>query len=274
MPVFTLIDRAEDGDHSFAVYDCHASTIEDLIEDLAGVVQDLYVNPENFRSVLQGALSDVGGLPGEDALNEAIDRTLAAAIPEPGTHKVPQLDVARNELAEVLAYLALPAIHTTVIPASRIRNKEIPGAPARGLDLVGLEDPPLVAVVGEVKASDEANSPPAVVDTGDDSLRGQFLSFLSDEDRLLAELNWALKHARPENVNLVARALTAHVAGTLPVVAAPVLVRPANRHGPGDFGSFKQNPAQFDPADVRFCLLRVPGDLDEFSRSVYEKARG
>jgi hypothetical protein len=273
MIVFELLEHADDGDHSFAVYDCRAEQEGDLVGVLATTIRDLYVDPGHLRDVLTAAMSDAGGVADGVAIEEAITRTLAAAIPEPGAHPIPQLDVARNELAEALAHIAFRSVHGTVIPAPRIRHKEVPDQPSRGRDLLGLEEAPLLAVIGEVKASDEEASPPGVVGSGSTSLRGQFLSFFAAEDALLGELNWALKHGGPEHQSLIAQAIVAHVGGSLPLCAAPVLVRPANVRGADDFGTFKDDPEQFAPAQIRFSVLAVDGALDELARVVYEEAR-
>lgn len=273
MIVFDLVEGLNDGDHTFAVYDCRPQEEGGLVATLAQTIRDLYVDRDHLRDVLTAAMNDAGAVADAGPVEEAIQRTLAAAIPEPGTHPIPQLDVARNELAEAIAHLALPALHGTVIPAPRIRHKEVPDQPARGRDLLGLEETPLAAVIGEVKASDEANSPPGVVGAGDTSLRGQFLSFLAAKDALLTELNWALKHADPEHQMLIARAIVAYTAGNLPLCAAPVLVRPTARHGADDFGTFKDNPGQFAPASVRFSIFRVDGTLDGLAQAVYDEAR-
>jgi hypothetical protein len=275
MPIFELVHPfpISRGDHSFGVWDCRCSPGGNLVEELALVVRELYVDPPALLAALQTAVADAGGGASMVPLEEAIQRFAKAAIPAPGTHTVPQLDVARNELAEVLAVLALSATRGTVVPSSRIRNKEIGQAPSRGRDLLGIDAEPLMAVVGEVKASASKNSPPGVVDAGPQSMRAQLLTAGTDMDRLSAELNWAIKHAPSEHKTLVAQAMLAHVAGELPVVAAPILVRPADRHGADDFGAFLDNPSQFAPASVRFCLLRVEGSLDDLARDVYEQAR-
>jgi len=274
MIAFELLEEASDGDHTFAVYGCRPGDHDDnLVAVLAQTIRDLYVKTALLREILIAAMSETSAIVDTAPIEQAIERTLAAAIPKPGVHPIPHLDVARNELAEALAHLALPALHGTVIPAPRIENKEIPNAPARGLDLLGFEDPPLVVVISETKASDEPASPPAVVGSGDTSLRGQFMRFLGAKDRLLAELNFALKHAKAEHQPLIGRAVIAHVQGTLALVAAPVLVRPKDRRGPSDFGTFRENPAEFAPARVRFSLLLLDGTLDDLARAVYEAAR-
>jgi hypothetical protein len=271
--VFDLAEHSNDGAHTFAVYDCRPQEEGGVVATLAKTIRDLYVDRDRLREVLTAAMNAAGAVADVGPLEEAIQRTLTAAIPEPGTHPIPHLDVARNELAEAIAHMALPDLYGTVIPAPRIRNKEVPNQPARGRDLLGLDVAPLTAVIGEVKASDEAHSPPGVVGVGDNSLRGQFENFLASKDALLTELNWALKHAGPEHKDLLARAILTHVAGVLPVCAAPVLIRPTARHGADDFGIFKNNPGQFAPACVRFSIFRVDGTLDELAQAVYDEAR-
>ena len=275
MIAFDLVERAEDGEHTFAVYGCRADGDGDLVAELARVIRDLYVDAEHLRDVLTAAMNDAATVADGTGIEAAIHRVLTAAIPEPGKNAIPQLDVARNELAEALAYVALAEVHGTVIPAHRIRHKEVPHQPSRGRDLVGLEDgPPLVAVIGEVKASDEAASPPGVVGAGDSSLRGQLEGFLAvRDDALLAELNWALKHGGPEHESLIAQAILAHAAGALALCAAPVLVRPADVRGADDFGTFRDDPGQFAPARVRFSVLVVDRGLNELAQAVYEEAR-
>jgi hypothetical protein len=274
MPTFSAVDPfpERDGEHLFGVWDCGSEAGSDLVDELAAEVRELYVEPERLRAALETALSDAGEGAGIVALKQAIQRVTEATIPEPLTHAVPQLDLARNEVAEVIANLALTAIHGSVVPASRIRHKEISGSPSRGRDILALDADPLMAVVGEVKASADEASPPSVVDTGESSLRAQLLRAGADSRRLDAELNWALKHAPPEYKMLVAKAIVAHVAGDLPIVVAPVLVRPRERHGINDFGSFREDPGQFEPACVRFCLLRVDGTLEDLANAVYERA--
>jgi hypothetical protein len=147
MITFERLEQTADGDHTFAVYECRPGDDEDLVAVLANTIRELYVKTARLREILIAAMTETGAIVETVPIEEAIERTLSAAIPKPGVHPVPHLDVARNEMAEALAHMALTALHGTVIPAPRIENKEIPNAPARGLDLLGLEDPPLVAVI-------------------------------------------------------------------------------------------------------------------------------
>lgn len=270
---FQSLEILNDGDHSFSAYECMPTGDLDLVAELAAIVRELYVNTERLRDILVAAVNETEAIIDTDRIKEAIERTLAASVPIPGSHPVPQLDVARNELAEALANLALSTIHGTVIPAPRIANKEVPGTPARGLDLLGFEDLPLLVVVSETKASSAAASPPPVVGTGPDSLRSQLKRFLGTDDRLLSEFSFALKHSKSEHHLLIARAILAHIDGTLSIVIAPILVRPKNGRGASDYGTFQTNPTEFTPARVRFCLLVIDRPLDELANAVYEGAR-
>jgi hypothetical protein len=139
--------------------------------------------------------------------------------------------------------------------------------------LLGLEFDPLQGIATEVKASAEDASPPAVVESGDDSLRGQFDAFLADSDRMLAELNRLYKQAAPENLDAIAQAILLHVDGTLGVVVNPVLVRPRERLEDADFGSFREDPDHFDKRPVRFCIVTVGRSLEDLAKAVYDKAR-
>lgn len=269
---FDLIEERDERPHTFRAYACRCDG-DELVDLLAATVRELYVKLDRLREVLTSALADLDPVADTVRIEEAITRTVAAAIPEPGSHPVPQLDVARNELAEAIAHVALPCLHGTLIPAPKIENKEIRQAPARGVDLLGLEDNPIAAVIGEVKASSDAESPPSVVGDGRACLRSELLSFLGDGDRLLAELNFALKHAKEEHCEMVGRAMMAHVLGTLKLVAAPVLVRPRDRRGPSDYGVFLQNPTEYRPASVRFSIFVIEQTLDDLARAVYERAR-
>lgn len=273
MIVFEEVERVDDGDHTFAIYNCRTEAGEDMVAVLAEFIRELYVDPARLRDVLISAMADAEGVADIEAITEAVQRTLTASVPVPGTHPIPHLDVARNELGEALTHLAFVHAHGTVVPASRIRNKEVPGQPARGRDLLGLDDSPPAAVIGEVKSSSDASSPPPVVHVGDDCLRAQFVAFLGSDDAVLVELNWALKHSAPEHHDLIGRAMVAHVVGELPVRVAPVLVRPRDRLGANDFGAFRDDPGQFDSATVRFSILTIDDNLEDLATAVYEAAR-
>ena len=273
MPSFRLVTTDADGVHLYEIVACERAPEIDLIDELAAELRALYTDVEDLAETLRAQLGDLGAVADEGRITNVLERVLAASIPPPGQHTIAHLDVARNELAELPAHLVLQGRYGTLVPASRIRHKEIPNAPARGLDLLGLEFDPLVGVATEVKASAEETSPPAVVGTGDDSLRGQYEAFLNDPDRMIAELNRLYKQADDARREAIAAAILGQVEGTLPIVVAPVLVRPRDRLGDSDFGCFRDQPDRFGGRPVRFSLVTVDHGLEDLAKAVYEKAR-
>jgi hypothetical protein len=271
---YELVSSTVVGEHIFECYDVTAD--DDLIDEVARIVAELYVDPDTLMDSLRRASADLDSVASSSELADLMGEVAAAVIPQMdlNTERV-HLQTPRNEVAEILAFDVLRQIHQFLIPASRIREKEISQAPTRGLDIFALMMTPKVrAVICEVKASSSSASPPAVVGSGDDSMHAQTKKRLKDHQALLAELTWAHKHTTPSLRGEVARALIllsrkdAH-----PPIAAPVLVRPMDKHGVDDFGCFKDAPEEYGPAQVRFSIIRIPGSLEDFAERVYARAR-
>lgn len=264
----------EETPHWFGAYDLGAAETG-LTEELAALVREIYTGGEELRSSLKEALEGLGEVADVTILNAMVDRVAAASIPGIGEHprQPSQLDLPRNEIAEIIAYEAVLQIHAATIPARRIREKEIAGQPARGIDVLSIVDgdPPMLLIT-EVKASGATDSPPAVVCDGASSLRHQTMRAVNDRGRLIQELNWAHKHCEPEARALVASTLVRLALGQVQLVAAPVLVRPASLHARGDFGCFEDDPSQFAPAAVNFVIVCVPGGIEELASGVYRRA--
>ena len=257
------------------MYDLEADETE-LVGELAELVRGLYVDIEGLASDMKDALDGLGKVADVNRLTGLIDEVIRAAVPSPNTNpkQPPQLRLTRNELAEILAYEVASKIHAATIPATRIREKEIPGQPARGLDLLSIvNQEPVQLLVTEVKASQSSDSPPAVVCDGRDSLRQQTLSILGDRARLTQELNWAHKHCKPDERELVARTMLRLSLEQIHLVAAPVLVRSSASYARGDFGCFEADPGAFAPAEVDFVILCLPGEIEELASNVYNRAR-
>jgi hypothetical protein len=264
------IDRPPD---FYSIVDCDCD--DATVQEVARLVRDLYVAPAELADVLTQASVGLGAVLDETTLTMTIDRVQQAVIPAPGVARIPHLDTARNELAEVLSLVALPALWETAIPAPRIRDKEIGGQPTRGLDILGYDaEPTLTLVLAEVKASADLASPPAVVDSGATSLRGQLSAHLSDTDRLVAEISWAIKHASRDEKVTLGKLLLLQARGSLPVRIVPVLVRPAGLGTESDFGSFHDDRPSFRPGQIRFLLIRLSATLEDIASRVYSAARG
>jgi hypothetical protein len=146
--------------------------------------------------------------------------------------------------------------------------------PSRGMDLLAVEPTEeLALLLSESKASEDPASPPTVVGEGDSSLRAQLLAFLADRPKVLRELNWVLKHSREDQQSAVARALLLFTRGHITLRVVPVLLRPSEQHGANDYGVFLDQPDEFAPASIRFCLLRIEGSFESLAEAVYRGAR-
>lgn len=281
MPSFRALADEPLDPHHYAHVACDAEGADGLVGELAEVVRSLYVDEAGLADVLRDAAVGLGEVADDAVIAGYVDRLAASATP-PG--RVPQapdakprpdhLELSRNELGEVLAHLAATEVYGTVVPASRIRHKETPLQPSRGMDLLGVDDGPLRLVLGEVKTSTEATSPPGVVDDGDDSLRGQLRAYMADDDRVDRALHWAVVHAAPQNKDLVGKALFLHIAGAVEHTLFAVLVRPRALAATGDYGTFRSQPNDFSPGRIRFCIISLDQDIAALARDVYDLARG
>jgi len=186
--------------------------------------------------------------------------------------------MARNELGEVIGYVALEEIFGAVVPAKRVRHKEIPQLMSRGMDALALATDDAAAhqlriFLSETKSSSSDDSPPAVVDQTTDSLDAQLRDAVRVRTRVTAELSRALKYADDGHRKIVARAMVLWSQEALATTVAPFLLRPRDKHAAGDFGAFRADPSTYAPAEVAFCLVRIEGSIEDLASAVYEKAR-
>ena len=277
MPTFLEIDSTSVDGHKFGVYEC-GDDYDALVQDLATMVRDLYLDEVDLKTSLREAAAGLDSVVDPDLVEELLAEMKSAAIPEPGsdTTRPAHLDPARNEVAEVIALAAVEEVLDAKVPAARIRHKEVRDQPARGLDLLALQlEPNMSLVVSEVKASSSVSSPPSVVDSGDDCLRQQLIGLVANQRRLWEELNWCFKHCTDEELKgRVAEAMVKLGLEQLPIVAFPVLVRPSSVFRDTDFGQLFESPDQLDPARLHFCIAQIHESLEDLASAVYNCARG
>jgi len=276
MPRFTRASHENVDPHRFEVFDCAAQGAA-LITELSDDVRSLYLDAD-FDQVVEQAAAELEPVADPDAIRELVESAKQASIPEAGQRETqPWLDMARNELAEVVCYAALEEIFEATLPAKRVRHKEVPGLMSRGIDALGLREDPQLShgvriLLSETKASSSDDSPPAVVGHGDDSLHAQLQGAVRGRSRVTAELARALKYAGSDR-GLVARAMILWAKGDLPTTIVPFLLRPVDKHGTDDFGCFRSDPSAYTPAEVAFCLVRVDGTIEALAQAVYDRAR-
>lgn len=280
MPAFREIVREDAPPDNFAHFECVASTPTGLPAELAEVVRSLYVDERNLETILHEAASGLGAVADETAIRAFVDEVVAAVVPPGAAATVEGRDpppahlaLSRNELGEVLAYLAAQDIFGTIVPAKRVRHKEVPGRPSRGMDLLGVDAEPLRIILGEVKTSTAAASPPPVVGDGDESLRAQLTGYMADRAKVLREIHWAIKYSADDAISTLAEALLLYIKGELPTVLFAALVRPAGVAATTDYGCFRDDPDQFRPGAVRFCLISLTEDIERLAATAYDLAR-
>ncbi len=277
MPRFSLHSDDNAPPHRFEVYELALSD-DELVDDLADQVRSLYLD-EDFDAVLQRAAGDLDSVSDPDAIAELIVSAAQSTIPEPAQRTTqPWLDTARNELGEIICYSALEELFSASLPVKRVRHKEVPQLPSRGMDALGLAADPEVAhglrlFLSETKSSADSASPPRVVDEADDSLHKQLLDAVRTRTKVTSELARALKYTSGEEQERVARATILWAKAMLATTVVPFLLRPKDQHGAGDFGAFRDDPSAFDPAQIAFCVVRIEGSIEALSQEVYRRAR-
>lgn len=269
---FAPLHSSSANGNSFACYDL--SSDDELISEVADIVRDLYVEDAFLGPLLREAAKNLGTVCDEDAIQQVIQNVASAVVPQiDQSSKQPlHLQVPRNEVAEVLALYVLEHIHGFSVPSSRVRNKEVSGQPSRGIDVLGLT-PAVALAITEVKASSASSSPPSVVHSAPDSMYKETLKRLNDPQSLIAEIHWALKHAKPEAQMSVAQALILYAQPNAPTpTVAPVLVRAAGTYRVSDYGDFEGSPETFGGSPVHFVIVQLPDTLESFAKAVYAKA--
>ncbi len=189
-----------------------------------------------------------------------------ASIP---TYKPGNFNVVRSDFGELLCYLLLERDYHTLFGAKSIMYRELRDLPGRGIDAIGVEKQDrLTLVLCEVKVSDEQLSPPRIVDYTDDSLSKQqryHLTHLLEatKDKIWRVANRTRDEECAELLTAAAMYLEEGRLDKLHIVACNVLIRPKTKHKQNDFGSFRKNPVQYDPAKIRFLIACVPDNIDD-----------
>lgn len=180
--------------------------------------------------------------------------------------------VSRSDLAEVILGLVQAERYSCRYGYRSVRDRELKHLPGRGVDQIGIEGrtdgeaPGLTLVLGEAKVSTDRNCPPRVVDDADDGLRNQHLGHLADKPVTADKVIEASRNADDPEVQAalrIAALLLRSEDERLRIVASSAMVRPEGFSTPEDFGSFHSHAEDFEPADIRFLLVRLPGDIDE-----------
>lgn len=276
--LFTVVSDATVEGHRYVhVIPADAAT---FATELAPLIRTHYFDEEAARARLLRSARELALFSGESFeidqkdVDAALTEELNALVPQKENgNRSEHLSVQRSEFGEIVATEVLKQIFGTTIPASRIKHKEIPDQQTRGADVIGLEDIAETApslILGEVKASQQQKSPPAVVA----GMITKLGDLLRNRRTLLQELCWLRDHAEDEYAAICARVHASFVLRKdhFQIVIAPILVRSADTHHKNDPGDFKNNPQRFGKS-VRWVSIVVDGDLAQVAQEVYRIAR-
>jgi hypothetical protein len=269
-PLFVVADVHDVGGHHLRVL--VPSGPEGWLEELAAEYRRLRTSsrlpprPLSFEGVDVLSVAEVEVMLAESCVPQY----------EPGN-----FGVARSDLAEIILGLVQETEYGCRYGYRSIRDRETRQRPGRGIDLIGVEGsvdvagPELTLVLGEGKVSTDRRSPPAVVDSANDCLREQHLNHLADRKSTYAKVVDASRNADDPQVQAalrVAALLLQRSDPRLRIVAASAMVRPEGTEVPSDFGTFHSSVDDYAPANIRFLLIRLPGDIDELAQRLAQLA--
>lgn len=260
--LFTLIEALDASSHQYRAF------APDKNEDWFGTSAAEYVR---LRTQCKMPLEDVSvdGITVLD-ITSISERLRKATVPRRRTFTTKRemnFDVIRSDFGETLCYMLLEQEYKTRFGYQSVCDRELIQLPGRGLDAVGIEDgSPLTLVLGETKVSDERASPPQVVDRTADCLRAQHTAHLTNL-QMTANKIWNMaRHVIDVRLRalyfLAASYLENRLWEKLHVVVCCVLVRPRQKYTKADYGSFRNNPTNYAPADVRFLVICLPEDVE------------
>ena len=224
---------------------------------------------------------------GTDALKQIISKN---AIPidkkrEQGLEPHILNDIYRSDLGELLMTYyfeeKLPDGERFIIPMKNITFRERADQPGRGLDAIGYKqsDGKIEILLGEAKVSADKKSPPAVVDSSDDSLYKTQLKHKNDTPLVIQRLcDYArrLNNTDASIIGLAIVCLQSNLNDKCRITYGCSLIRDYTCVNEAtDFGKLQSNKAKFDDGKVHFSILSfsdksIKETVDMFYQKVQE----
>ncbi len=242
---------------------CRILEPSDFDEWIKEIAHD-YVNLRaDFALPLQGPIS-VQGIGVLDTT--FIQKKIAElTVPKSDLVKKKALSITRADFGEVASYNALQREYATCFGYQSVRDRETIQLPGRNIDGIGAEDV-LNIILNETKFSDEADSPPQVVQKKKDSLKKQHIHHIKNLDETASKLAVAATKARDRKAQEIliqaALLLDDKKYQAVGITCASVLIRPSDKSKDTDFGIFKDLKKKLKPANSRFLLIRSPKPYD------------
>lgn len=207
------------------------------------------------------------------------------AIQAPGNNG--WLKNTRSKLPELIARDLLIEKHGVKFSSRISLEEEDPDMPKRGIDNFGFifdecnGNISLKYIVAcEVKASDEAKSPPSVVHDSKDSLFNSLKNITSLDERFCKAIASTVDRLPPsEYVELITSiALDIEEDNDLEaikkkIIAAPFMIRARQCWTEADYGKFKSHCNEIVCSNIAYYIITLDYDLVKFADEVYEKLR-
>ncbi|WP_252244845.1 MULTISPECIES: hypothetical protein [unclassified Clostridium] len=255
---------------------------EEFLEYILPVLKDEYGVGIEFEEKIKNIKSER-----TDNLKKFMKKYM---IPNPDKNRCetrPWLKNTRSKISEAIAKDILKNIDNVTFTCRVSKEEEDPDMPKRGIDNFGFifkednDNVELCSIVAcEVKASDSKDSPPAVVHVTNDSLYNSLLEMCSIDERL--------KKAIAKSIDKLSDSqyfeLLCNIAADIEsgenfeklknkITIVPFLFRKKEFYTEKDFGKFESNYKDFESSTIKYYIITIDYELNDFADEVYTKLR-
>ena len=187
-------------------------------------------------------------------------------------------DVVRSDMGETLAYILLEQNYSTQIGYKGVRTRELIQLTGRGIDAIGVENNGvLTLVLVEVKVSNQDRNPPDVVDKNEDSISKTLKGHIRNHQKTSRKIWDVIRKTEDPSIKDLLSAAALYwdekMWSFLRIICCGILIRPLCKYRKKDFGLLKDDPGLVSHAKVRFLIVCVNDDLDNFVSEFYRMAR-
>jgi len=194
-------------------------------------------------------------------------------------------DIYRSDLGELLMTYyfeeKLPESERFVIPLKNITFRERAELPGRGLDAIGYKyyEGKVEILLGEAKVSADKNSPPAVVDSTNDSLYETQLKHKKDVPMVIQRLSDYARRLNSTDATIIGFAIISlerNLTDKYSVTYGCTLIRDNTcLNETSDYGKVKSDAKTFEPGKIHFSILSfsnksIQETVDLFYQKVQE----
>jgi hypothetical protein len=222
---------------------------------------------------------------GTDALKQIISKNVVPVDfkREQGMQPAVLNDIYRSDLGELLMTYyfeeKLPETERFIIPLKNITFRERAELPGRGLDAIGyrkISDGQIEIFLGEAKVSAERKSPPAIVDSTDDSLYKTHLKHKNNVSTVIQRLSDYARRLNEKDATIIGFAIICidkKLTDKYAITYGCTLIRDYSCvNETSDFGKLKSNATDFEPGKINFSILSFSNkSIEETVNLFYQK---